>query len=160
PEGCARCGLPSSPVCCILCSPSHPAFDFLLPSSATALRPPALRAARVESTYAMEATDMRFREALHKLRRAETLKRYGHGTLHNDGPGLVMGDNILDCIADSACAHKLGTTSEDLFRQCKWDMAWDLGGHVLRLAAEYVTLAYCWQHMKLTLADFIHRCHR
>lgn len=85
----------------------------------------------------MSATDVEFRDALHEFRRAETLKTYGRAILHNMGPCMVMGDEILGRIADCARAYKLGSR-EDLFKECKWDMTWELGDEVLKLVSRYV----------------------
>ncbi|OJT02516.1 ATP-dependent DNA helicase Q-like 1 [Trametes pubescens] len=130
-NGCARCLVSSSTVCCSLCTPTHPAFSFL-PSAGDAARPSASRASHVDSKYTMNTTDIGFRRALHDFRRAETLRTYGRAHLNNMGPGMIMGDGELSRIADCARARKLGSL-DDLYKESKWDLTHELGERVLEL---------------------------
>ncbi|OJT09442.1 hypothetical protein TRAPUB_13660 [Trametes pubescens] len=133
--GCTRCGLAPSAVCCSLCSPSHPAFSFL-PSPTDISRPSAPRASHIETKYNMNATDIAFRRALHDFRRAETLKTFGRAHLNNMGTGMIMGDEELSRIADCARARKLSSLDE-LFKEVKWDLTWELGEGILELVATH-----------------------
>ena len=63
-------------------------------------------------------------------------EEFGLAILNNLGPGLIMGNAILDRIADCARAHKLDMV-ESLYRETKWDLAWELGEQVLNLANRY-----------------------
>ncbi|KAI0323623.1 hypothetical protein GY45DRAFT_1216905, partial [Cubamyces sp. BRFM 1775] len=66
----------------------------------------------------MDTVDRSFRRALHAFRRSKTLATQGKVHLHNNGTGMVMGDDILFRIADCARAGKI-YTAEALARESK-----------------------------------------
>ncbi|CDO74559.1 hypothetical protein BN946_scf184632.g16 [Trametes cinnabarina] len=111
------------------------AFAFL-PSTSAVQRPSAPRAHAVDSKYTMTSQDYDLRIALHEFRRAQTLEMYGLAVLNNLGTGMIMGDEELVRIADCARAHHLKTL-EDLYRESKWDLTWELGESVLELVNRY-----------------------
>ena len=86
----------------------------------------------------MSDKDYNLREALDQFRRARTQEEFGVAILYNLGPGLIMGDTILERIADCARVHKLDTL-DSLYRETKWDLAWDLGEEVLALVIKCVS---------------------
>lgn len=75
--GCSRCCQPQSVICCSLCSPSHSAFAFLSaldsPAETGPSAAPVPRASQVPVKYNMDATDFKFRSALHEYRRQKTI---------------------------------------------------------------------------------------
>ena len=85
----------------------------------------------------MTDKDNEFCLALHKLRRDKMQARYGTAVLHNLGPGLIMGDTMLEQIAECARTHKLGSL-DDLYEETKWHETWELGDQVLELVSKYV----------------------
>ncbi|KAI0674174.1 P-loop containing nucleoside triphosphate hydrolase protein [Trametes maxima] len=135
-DGCARCRLLPSTICCSLCSPNHPIFAFLPTASPSTQPARSLRASNVDTKYTMATQDHALRAALHQFRRTKTLSEYGRAILHNMGPGMVLGDNELVRIADCARARKL-ITLEDLYRETKWDLSWEHGDEVLELVKQY-----------------------
>ncbi|KAI0631312.1 P-loop containing nucleoside triphosphate hydrolase protein [Trametes polyzona] len=130
--GCTRCQILPSAVCCSLCSPNHPAFSFLPSDSAPVPRTTAPRASHIDTKYVMSSTDIDFRAALHDFRCAEMISIYGRANFNNLGTGMVMGDVTLSRIADCARARKL-SSPEDLYKETKWDLSWELGQRVLEL---------------------------
>ncbi|KAI1781685.1 P-loop containing nucleoside triphosphate hydrolase protein, partial [Ganoderma leucocontextum] len=132
--GCARCRLSPSPICCSLCTPDHAAFAILPPSPPP--QPSVPRASTVPNKYTMSITDHDLHDTLDQFRRARTQEEFGVAILNNLGPGLVMGNAILERIVDCARVHKLGTL-ESLYRETKWDLTWELGERVLDLVKNY-----------------------
>ncbi|KAI0669881.1 P-loop containing nucleoside triphosphate hydrolase protein [Trametes maxima] len=137
-DGCARCRLLPSTICCSLCSPNHPIFAFLpAPSTGSQTsRSGISRASNVVTKYTMTTQDHDFRVALHQFRRVKTLSAYGRAILNNMGPGMVLGDNELIRIANCARAHKI-VSVEDLFKETKWDLSWEHGDEVVALVKQY-----------------------
>ncbi|PIL23292.1 transporter [Ganoderma sinense ZZ0214-1] len=136
--GCPRCLILPSPVCCSLCSPAHPIFQLLPPPPLP--QPQAPRASgKVPTTgkYTMTDKDRQLRDELHQFRRTKMKELFGLAVLRNLGPGLVMGDSILDRIADCARVNKL-TSLDALYREMKWDQTWDLGDAVLAIVYQCV----------------------
>ncbi|TBU21121.1 hypothetical protein BD311DRAFT_633283, partial [Dichomitus squalens] len=134
PQGCARCVLRPSPICCSLCSPTHPLFAILPnPShqSSSAQAASSARASKVSSAP-MDPQDCQLQAALHTFRREQTIKVYGRRRLNSNGPGAIMGDEVLKRIVDCARSHKLGTV-EALARETKWSRAHELGEEVLKI---------------------------
>ncbi|EJF63964.1 hypothetical protein DICSQDRAFT_54932, partial [Dichomitus squalens LYAD-421 SS1] len=134
PQGCIRCVLKPSPVCCSLCSPTHPLFAVLpSPSNQSSSAPTAssARASKVPSAP-MDPQDVQLQAALHAFRREQTIKVYGQRRLNSNGPGAIMGDEVLRRVVDCARVHKLGTV-EALARETKWSRAHELGDEVLRI---------------------------
>ncbi|KAJ3000921.1 hypothetical protein NUW54_g6708 [Trametes sanguinea] len=84
-EACPRCTLHPSPICCSLCSPSHPLFAILPPIGETLDKPKVARASQVDSQYRMTAKDTDLRAALHMLRREHTVRLYSLAHLHELG---------------------------------------------------------------------------
>ncbi|KAI9066924.1 P-loop containing nucleoside triphosphate hydrolase protein [Trametes sanguinea] len=130
-DGCARCHLSPSAICCSLCSPDHALFS-LCPAVPPAEKSAAGRASQVDSRYKMTDIDIAFRRALHAFRRQQTEQAFGKAHLRNLGTGAIMGDDTLDRIADCAHAGKLGSL-EALARETKWSRSNELGDAVLEL---------------------------
>lgn len=87
--------------------------------------------------YTMSDKDREFRDALHQFRRTKMKEVFGLAVLCNLGPGLIMGDSVLDRIADCARVNKL-TSLDALYRETKWDQTWDLGDAVLAVVYQCV----------------------
>ncbi|CDO68570.1 hypothetical protein BN946_scf184996.g1, partial [Trametes cinnabarina] len=116
--------------------PTTPLFSFLA-APPPAEQPSAPRASHIDpKKYPMESKDFKFRAALHKFRRAETLKTYGRPILNTLGPGLIMGNETLTRISDCARARKLNSL-EDLQRESKWHLSQKLGARVLELIVRF-----------------------
>ncbi|KAI0641185.1 P-loop containing nucleoside triphosphate hydrolase protein [Trametes meyenii] len=129
-EGCSRCLVPPSSVCCSLCSPDHSLFAvFSIPLSDKTALP---RASQIETRYKMTSTDIELRRALHAFRRSKTLEVLGKAHLQNLGTGMIMGDEVLGRIADCARAGKL-PSPEALARETKWNRALEFAQDVLQL---------------------------
>ncbi|KAI9059314.1 hypothetical protein FKP32DRAFT_1679914 [Trametes sanguinea] len=138
-EDCPRCTLHPSPICCSLCSPTHPVFDLLPPLGDSVDKPKVPRASQVDSHYKMNANDAELRAALHTLRREHTVRLYGLAHFHELGAGAVMSDDVLKRIVDCARVHKL-RDCEALFRETKWHHTDDLGDAVLQLVHKFYPL--------------------
>lgn len=89
----------------------------------------------------MSPTDIEFRKALHEFRRECTIKTFGRIHLNNLGPGLIMGDTVLEHIADCARVNKL-TSPDSLYRETKWSRAQEHGNEVLALVNRCVISSY------------------
>ncbi|KAI0084797.1 P-loop containing nucleoside triphosphate hydrolase protein [Irpex rosettiformis] len=77
--------------------------------------------------------DFRLRDALDAFRRKKMEEQYGHHALNTVNAGAIMGDDILDRIADCAHCHRIRTI-EDLKQQVpKWRRAEVYGSEVLIL---------------------------
>lgn len=87
----------------------------------------------------MSTTDIEFRKALHRFRRERTIDTFGQVHLNNLGPGLIMGDTVLDRIADCARVNKL-TSLDLLYRETKWSRAQEYGNELLGLVNQCAVL--------------------
>lgn len=138
PQGCSRCLLQPSDVCCSLCTPNHPLFN-ILPSLSPSAAPKdhSAHASRVKTSYTMDTVDRRFQASLHSFQHEKTLLLFGRRHLNNIGPGIIMGNNLMEHIIACARVHKLETL-EGLTRETKWSQAKEFGEEILRLVFEYV----------------------
>ncbi|KAI1783376.1 P-loop containing nucleoside triphosphate hydrolase protein [Ganoderma leucocontextum] len=133
---CPRCVPMPSPICCSLCSPSHKLFDILPPLEAddSGAKAPSKQASKVTSTP-MTSTDTRLQAALHAFRRDQTIKLFGCRHLNSNGPGAIMGNEILERIIECARVRKLADL-DALYRETKWNRAQELGTDVLKIIHE------------------------
>lgn len=99
---------------------------------------PITHASKVTTGYKMSSIDDKLHTALHAYWRQKTALLFGQRHLNNLGPGVVMGNELLQRIIDCARAHKLDSV-DTLVRETKWVRAQELGEDVLRLVSEYVS---------------------
>ncbi|PIL37754.1 hypothetical protein GSI_01448 [Ganoderma sinense ZZ0214-1] len=128
---------PPHPTSSRLSTPPVPRPQPPPPAESESESPHELELSHCQPQYKPTVTDDEFCSALNKLRRDRTQVLYGLAILNNLGPDLIMGDSILDHIAECARAHKL-TSLDDLYRETRWDQTWELGGQVLELVSRYV----------------------
>lgn len=88
-------------ICCELCTPAH--FENFARVSIEKPKNRSARSTLPEKDYVPASRDVELRAALHTFRKARTLELYGRARLRNLGPGIVMGDDVLQRIID--CAH-------------------------------------------------------
>ncbi|RPD65583.1 hypothetical protein L227DRAFT_493725 [Lentinus tigrinus ALCF2SS1-6] len=129
---CARCTILPSPICCSLCSPTHPIWRLLTLADELSETTINLRASNVNTNYKMTPRDDAFRHALHMFRSEEMAKRFGRVHLVNLGPGDIMGNSVLMRILACALASKIHSI-EALDHETKWGLTQELGQHVLTL---------------------------
>ncbi|KAJ7214689.1 P-loop containing nucleoside triphosphate hydrolase protein [Mycena rebaudengoi] len=128
PDGCPRCVSKSPPICCELCTPSYfESFAIVdLPKAA-----PIPSRSRLKP-YKAESDDMTLRDALHDFRLAATVTKFGRAVLKNNGPGMVMSNEVLQRIVD--CAHQYKIQSMDqLMKETRWAGTGEFGLEVIDL---------------------------
>ncbi|KAJ7231791.1 P-loop containing nucleoside triphosphate hydrolase protein [Mycena rebaudengoi] len=128
PDGCPRCVSKTPPIYCELCTPSHfESFAIVdLPKPA-----PVPSRSRLKA-YKAEGDDMTLRDALHGFRLAATIAKFGHAVLKNNGPGMVLSNEVLQRIVDCAHQYKIQST-EQLMKETRWAGTGEFGAEVLEL---------------------------
>jgi hypothetical protein len=92
PAGCSRCIIRQPSICCELCNPQL--FEGFAQVDLKA-RPKRPRKRSPIKDYKPDACDLNLRDALHRFRQQETIKKFGHSGLKNSGPGLTMPNEVL-----------------------------------------------------------------
>ncbi|KAF8219277.1 hypothetical protein L208DRAFT_1341853, partial [Tricholoma matsutake] len=128
PEGCHRCALPTSWICCDLHNPTPFNFFKVSPQKSDRLPP----WSRLVLGYKMVGEDHQLREALDNWWEKATAARYGWAHLHDLGPTLIMPNEVLNRIIDCAHYHKINSTSE-LKNETRWDEIEQCGDEVLEI---------------------------
>ncbi|KAF7353121.1 p-loop containing nucleoside triphosphate hydrolase protein [Mycena sanguinolenta] len=113
PDGCPRCVVkPSS-----ICSPQIPSKSRI-------------------AAYEADVVDMSLRDELHQFRREATVKKFSRAVLRDNGPGIIMSNEVLQRIVDCAHFHKI-ESQEQLKRETRWAGAAEFGDEVLSLIAKH-----------------------
>lgn len=130
-EGCTRCAVQRSQLCCDLHDGAKVLIDALHPP--TAIERPLCAPRRSPlKDYVATASDMELKDLLHNWRVSQVIGKFGQGGLANFGPGIVMQTETLTRIVDCAHHGKIKNTL-DLKRETKWDGADTFGDDVLAL---------------------------
>ena len=85
-----------------------------------------------DKNYTPAPRDAELRAALHDFRKTRTLELHGHARLRNLGPGIIMGDDVLQRIVDCSHFYLIGTTAQ-LAKETHWSGVDDCGEKVLSL---------------------------
>jgi hypothetical protein len=117
-------------ICCELCTPAH-FKDIARVSIEKAKNRPA-RSTIPDKNYTPTAQDAELRAALHDFRKMRTLELHGRARLRNLGPGIIMGDDVLQRIVDCSHFYLIGTTAQ-LAKETHWSGVDDYGEKVLSL---------------------------
>jgi hypothetical protein len=117
-------------ICCELCTPAH-FKDIARVSIEKAKNRPA-RSTIPDKNYTPAPRDAELRAALHDFRKTRTLELHGRARLRNLGPGIIMGDDVLQRIIDCSHFYLIGTTAQ-LAKETHWSGVDDYGEKVLSL---------------------------
>ena len=141
PDGCSRCNIPSSSVCCELCNlksaqPSH-IFERFAPFTMDQnLSQSTSRASRLKN-FTTTAVDYQLRRDLDDYRCQKMVELYGPCIARNLGPADIMSDAFLERIASCARYQKI-LSSEDLKREVpKWWRAQEFAEEVINILHRY-----------------------
>lgn len=109
PDGCSRCHIIPSSLCCDLCNP-----ELLNMFNAEVVKPPAPPPRSRVSTKAYEATsrDLAFRKEVLDWRKAKVTERFGLGALLDFGPGAILSMEMLDRITRCARSSKIQSAAD------------------------------------------------
>jgi ATP-dependent DNA helicase RecQ len=127
-NGCPRCVVKKSTICCELCTPA--AFQGFGQVTLDKKKPLPARS-RVKEHNA-SASELRLRDALHQYRRDETTRMWGIAILKDMGPGIFMADDILHRIVECAHEHKIDSTAS-LSKETRWINATTHGTAIVAL---------------------------
>jgi hypothetical protein len=75
---------------------------------------------------------MDLRDTLHNFRKQCTIDKFGQAALKNNGPGMIMPNDLLDCIIDCAHHGKISTIDQ-LAKETRWTRLNEYGEDILRL---------------------------
>ncbi|KAK7055892.1 hypothetical protein R3P38DRAFT_2498548 [Favolaschia claudopus] len=131
-EGCPRCVVTDSEICCELCSPdefSEFARVDILKAKAQAPR------SRIPK-YVADPSDMALRTALHSFRKSRAGEVLGPLHYRKHGAGSIMSSEVLDRIADCAHFYKIQSTA-DLARETDWHRIAEDGTKVLAVIMQH-----------------------
>ncbi|KAF8415303.1 hypothetical protein L210DRAFT_3495955 [Boletus edulis BED1] len=134
PDGCPRCVVPTSDICCDIHSP-----DFFAPYSVV-IPPQSKRPSRSRiSGFTMSSDDLALVNALEDWREGTTISLHGEGFLCDLGPGLVMPTKVLDRIVTCAHAHKIKTVA-NLQKETSWSGAEHYGHQIVSLVLQHLPI--------------------
>jgi hypothetical protein len=129
PFGCPRCIVKMPTICCELCTPAH-FEDIARVSIEKAKNRPAR--STIDKNYTPTPQDEELRAALHDFRKTRTLELHGRARLRDLGPGIIMGDDVLQRIVDCSHFYLIGTTAQ-LAKETHWSGVDDCDEKVLSL---------------------------
>ncbi|KAG1857236.1 hypothetical protein C8R48DRAFT_607597 [Suillus tomentosus] len=125
--GCLRCLIMPPSICCDIHTPEHfTSFMSIIPKSTKQSS-----CSRI-TKFSMASIDFKLVDALEDWREDTTQKLYGQAHLHDLGPGLVMPNDILDCIVDCAHFHKIKSPT-DLLKETHWSGVDEHGDDIVAL---------------------------
>lgn len=107
------------------------------PIGSNATGPRAVRLPKITRS----AVDFRLRDALDTFRREKMEALYGHHNLNTVNAGAIMGNDILERIADCAHCHKIRSLDDLKQHVPRWRRADVYGTEVLAVIHRYVFTA-------------------
>lgn len=129
PTGCARCVINTATICCDGCQPRlFENFAIVDP----ALRPAPRPSRATIQKYSTAKHNMELWDDLHNFRKKQTVTKFGHPALKNNGPGMFMSNAVLQRIIDCAQFGKIQTIS-DLAKETRWPRSSEYGGEILTM---------------------------
>ncbi|KAF8424255.1 hypothetical protein L210DRAFT_3765528 [Boletus edulis BED1] len=134
PDGCPRCVVPTSDICCDIHSP-----DFFAPYSVVI--PPQSKCPSHShiSGFTMSSDDLALINALEDWREGTTISLHGEGFLCDLGSGLVMPTKVLNRIVTCTHAHKIKTVA-DLQKETSWLGAEHYGHQIVSLVLQHLPI--------------------
>lgn len=131
-EGCTRCKVAPSSICCELCTPDK-FVDFARVDLPKNKQQP--KRSRI-ADYKADRTDFALEADLHAFRKARMIAVRGSAHFRSYGAAYIMPDDFLKRIVDCAHFHKI-LTSEDLQKETRWHRVSTDGEDVLALIQKH-----------------------